>query len=259
MIEGFFYRNKKFSKVLENRDADQLKERLNILHCDLVQYEQGVLAKLISHDKNVQILTSSENPQIDANGFNYSEGRVLKSTIESPSILFEDQASFCSLVISVDTLGNALLLHQPLIRLGRDEELGDYQEQEIDSLTEFKMALSELSEQRENFVSGTNVSNYLRARALYKIQEYIGGDATFNSLFTEQKLDRQHSKYQGIMGILRKIFQPDFTSMTKESINGVVVIPASLSQDGRTKILLVVGVSGMQVRSELAQFGIEQP
>ncbi|HYD35162.1 MAG TPA: hypothetical protein VD999_03800 [Vitreimonas sp.] len=220
--------------LAQSVDLSAIKEKLMWVDCDISLFDIQLLKQVL----NPELMGITVFSSMDQDAFNKwskfssypdNESLVLISNPEAPQALFEDSASFCSILFSIDESGASVLLHYPVVS---DSGALTLTEEMKLQLEDFAKAAMKLSQNRKNVLTSTNVSDKNRNQVLNFIKDCIGEDFHLETIFTQETFENQN----------------DITStsvqLTKNFINGVLIIPKQLTIDKRTKVFLFTNKTG---------------
>lgn len=165
---------------------------------------------------------------------------ILISLESDPYILFEDGASFCTLLITIDSSGNAVMLHEALARI---VGVPDSSKKEI--LEKYNRSIEGLNQNRVTIMTGTNISERSRSKVAQMLQRVLSNSGPLIKLFTKARLFETTGKYgseeyaKSLLKEARKLLSGQ-VSYTQDEIPGYIFVPKQLSVDGRNKLYLML-------------------
>jgi hypothetical protein len=148
-------------------------------------------------------------------------GSLSTTTVESPKILLDDRATFCTLLLLFDQGGNAALLHEALAYGVMSGGLSDVPS--VMSFEEFGQTLGE----KNLIITGTNVSTRFRRKITSELMRVLSPSKieVIDTIFTD---DQQLS---------------DILELNDDSpadmIRGVVFFPRQMTTDDKNKVVLI--------------------
>jgi hypothetical protein len=228
---------------LDLADLLSIPESLGTVACDVSIFDINEIKSCIDPASQLKLISSLDNDAygkwVDVAQVSDDGSFVLHSTEESPKILFEGSASFCSLVFSLDQEGNALLFHYPVIgnggKISENPELSG-------ELSRYKSKLSEMKE-AVSIITGTNVSGLLQKKVVNFLKSSLGSHFNVESMFLRKK---GFSKFlfNQLFDLVRMRLTNREVELNNHYIHGVLIIPKQFTKDRRSKCFILTDQTG---------------
>lgn len=232
----------------------KIVEILRRLDMEIEYADPRSVIEVLSHLKSTeytvkssgQIVTEQQQEQYEVS-FERCDGLDAISTSGQPAVLVAYGASFCSLLLAMDDQENIVARHQPMVSGLDDGDLSLAVERFSDYWRKASAVLR--GGDQTLLVTGTNpqILNSKSQEVIKRIAEGIATEASTIDLFVRPEfsayVDRGHSLLSKVkqlfLGIRERFKQKDTLLPNLKSINGLIIVPPSLSKDGKGRVFIM--------------------
>lgn len=212
--------------MTEGYDKTTVEFARSVCHTDILPFDKEIVRNMIDWDAKPIIRTSALIAETDE--IQPIMGRVeagpktvtFSTRADDPAILLEGHADFCTILLTSDSHGDAVMIHSPFVPPSDIEEPLSFSDEADTEMLEYKEAVNDIIDplQCMTIITGMfgasahNIDEVERA-----VPEYLENSGSpFLVLAASSILDT--------LGV--------------EEVDGLVFIPRKLTTDGRNKIFL---------------------